>query len=151
MVLSLSDALNLKKVKATVSWQCHRRFHNMDVIKRIGELHSKATFQKLTGEWYIDTGILGKLFIHVFMVLEWRRYASCALILKGMSRMNSFLFPPHSFPAPSLHPTFLPSLLSSYTSCTSRLFPKNFRISPFTPCLTSRRENSEKGGRESKI
>lgn len=116
MVLSLSDALNLKKVKATVSWQCHRRFHNMDVIKRIGELHSKATFQKLTGEWYIDTGILGKLFIHVFMVLEWRRYASCALILKGMSRMNSFLFPltpsllPPSILLSSLH-SFLPILL----------------------------------------
>lgn len=81
----------------------------MDVIKRIGE-HFRATFQKLAGERYIDSGILGNLFIHgAQKVLEWRRCASYAFILKG-NEQNEFLpFFPHSFPAPSLQSTFLPS------------------------------------------
>lgn len=46
----------------------------MDVVKGVGE-HSRATLQKLSGEQYIDSGILGKLFSQgVQKTLEWRGY-----------------------------------------------------------------------------
>lgn len=46
----------------------------MDVVKGVGE-HSRATFQKLAGEQYIDSGILGELFSQgVQKTLEWRGY-----------------------------------------------------------------------------
>lgn len=70
--------MNQGGAKSTVGRERHGRFHNVDVVKGVRE-HSRATFygQKLAGEQYIESGILGKLFCQgVQKVLEWGRYDS---------------------------------------------------------------------------